>query len=163
VLWSFLGGPVLLPLIRRRGEDEPREARDGEVHKITRPDGTRIHVEVYGPPDAPPMVLTHGWAQNSTEWYYAKRQLAGRFRLMNWMSYLNGSAHRSNESSGFSGRETRGQLEFTTRQSAKASPAVLARGMFGMLRYDATAVLGTIRVPALVFVGDQDGTTIPEA
>jgi pimeloyl-ACP methyl ester carboxylesterase len=83
--------------------------------------------------------------------------------LMNWLSYLNGSLHRSSEKSGFTGRETREQLEFVTRYSLEAWPAVLARGMFGMLRYDATEILPSIRIPTLVIAGDQDRECTPEA
>jgi hypothetical protein len=45
----------------------------------------------------------------------------------------------------------------------KAWPAVLARGMLGMLRYDATATLKTIPVPTLVIAGDRDPVCKPEA
>ena len=45
----------------------------------------------------------------------------------------------------------------------KAWPGVLARGMLAMLEYDATETLGTIGVPALVIMGDQDETTNPDA
>jgi pimeloyl-ACP methyl ester carboxylesterase len=82
---------------------------------------------------------------------------------MNWMSYLNGSAHRSTEKDSFSGNETRGQLDFAASFMPHASPAVLARGMFGMLAYDASATLKTIDVPVLVVPGDRDGTCTPEA
>src|SRR5205823_14486045 len=64
--------------------DEPRAERTGEVHRIRRPDGSEIRVECYGPPDAPPVVLTHGWGSDSTEWYYPKTHLADRFRLIVW-------------------------------------------------------------------------------
>ncbi len=83
--------------------------------------------------------------------------------LMNWLSYLNGSAHRSTERSSFSGHETRGQLDFLTRYYMKAWPGVIGRGMLAMFRYDATATLGTIPVPTLIVTGDQDGTCSPEA
>ena len=79
------------------------------------------------------------------------------------MSYLNGSALLSTKSSGFAGTETWEALNFVTRFQLQASPAVLARGMFGMLRYDATAVLKTINVPALVLAGDRDPVCTPEA
>ena len=82
--------------------------------------------------------------------------------LMNWMSYFNGSMERSTHSSGFC-NETRGQLDFATRFAPHGRPDVLARGMLGMIRYDATDVLGRIDVPTLVFVGDRDATTKPEA
>ena len=257
-------------------DEDPRGDRTGEVHTIKRPDGSVLRVECYGPPDAPPIVFTHGWGCNSTEWFYPKRHLAGRFRLIVWdepglglskkpdnndyrlenlaadleavlalagnrpavlvghsiggmitltfckvftgalrarvaglvlahtsytnpvrttqfaafytaiekpvliplmhltiatwplmwlmnlMSYLNGSLERSTHSSGFC-NETRGQLDFATRFAAHGRPDVLARGMLGMIRYDATDVLGRIDVPTLVFVGDRDATTKPEA
>jgi pimeloyl-ACP methyl ester carboxylesterase len=83
--------------------------------------------------------------------------------LMNWMSYWNGSAHRSTHKSSFSGNETRGQLDFVSRFMPLGRPDVLARGMLGMIAYDATATLTRINVPTLVVVGDQDTTTLPEA
>jgi pimeloyl-ACP methyl ester carboxylesterase len=83
--------------------------------------------------------------------------------LSNLMSYLNGSALLSTKSSGFAGTETWEALNFVTRFQLQASPAVLARGMFGMLRYDATAALKTINVPALVLAGNRDPVCTPEA
>ncbi len=247
------------------------------MHTITRPDGSVLRVECYGPVDAPPIVFTHGWGANSTEWFYQKRHLAKHFRLivwdepglglskkpdnndyrlenlasdleavltfagdrpavlvghsiggmitltfckvfpealksrvaglvlahtsytnpvrttsmaalytaiekpvliplmyltialwplfwlMSWMSYLNGSMARSTHKSSFSGNETRGQLEFVTNFAPLGRPDVLARGMLGMIAYDATETLARIGVPTLVFVGDKDTTTKPEA
>ncbi len=276
-LWALPKGP-LVPrrLLRRAGTDDPRHLRTGEVVRLPRPDGSELRVEVYGPADGPPVVLTHGWGLDCCEWHYAKKGLAGcrlivwdlpglglstqptnhdytldnlahdldavlgvaggrpavlvghsiggmitltwaklfpeglgtrvcglvlvnttytnpmrttsmsglktavqksliepllhltvwlspLVRVMNWLSYLNGSAHRSNEKSGFSGRETRGQLDFLTSYTPRASPAVLARGLLGMLRYDATDVLRSIRVPVLVVTGDKDPVLKPDA
>ena len=59
--------------------------------------------------------------------------------------------------------ETLEELEFVTRFQLQASPAVLARGMFGMLRYDATAILKAISLPAMVLAGDRDPVCKPEA
>jgi pimeloyl-ACP methyl ester carboxylesterase len=84
-------------------------------------------------------------------------------RVLNWLSYRNGSAHRSTERSSLSGKETRAQLDYLARYYPKVSPAVIARGMLAMFRYDATSVLPTIRVPVLVVVGDGDRQTTPEA
>jgi pimeloyl-ACP methyl ester carboxylesterase len=64
--------------------EAPRELRTGQVHRIRRPDGSELQVETYGPDDAPPLVLTHGWGANADEWYYQKQHLAGRFRLIAW-------------------------------------------------------------------------------
>lgn len=284
--WATLGGPVRRGVSTLFGgprpasggaADEPSDDRTGETHYIKRPNGTEIRVECYGPPDAPPVVMSHGWGANSTAWYYTKKAFAGRFRLilwdepgmglskkpddndfrletmaadldavigfagdrrvvlvghsiggmialtycktaperiartlaglvlvhttytnpvrttslaplytaietpviipllhltiwlwplvwvMNWLSYINGSAHRSTHKSSFAGTETRGQLDFCARFMPHARPDVLARGMLGMIRYDATDALKSIPVPTLVVVGDQDTTTLPEA
>ena len=83
--------------------------------------------------------------------------------LMNWLSYLNGSAHLSTKHSSFGGTETWEQIEFFTRFQPEAWPAVMARGMLGMMRYDATETLAGISVPTLVVAGDQDSVTKPEA
>lgn len=83
--------------------------------------------------------------------------------LMNRVSYLNGSLHRSTEKGSFSGRETREQLDLSAWYGAKAWPGVVARGMLAMFRYDATATLPNIPIPTLVVAGDEDSTTRPEA
>jgi pimeloyl-ACP methyl ester carboxylesterase len=84
-------------------------------------------------------------------------------RVMNWLSYLNGSSHLSTKLSGFAGTETWQQVDFASRYGLYLSPAVLARGMFGMLRYDATATLKTIHVPTLVVAANRDPVCKPEA
>lgn len=83
--------------------------------------------------------------------------------LLNWLSYHNGSAHLMAMRTSFAGTETWEQIDFAARFQVHASPAVLARGMLGMMRYDATATLKTITVPTLVVAGDKDSTCKPEA
>ena len=277
VVWTIAGRWVVLWILRRRGPDEPRAAREAAFQRVSRPDGTELRVESYGSPDAPPIILTHGWGTNSTEWYYAKRQLADRFRvivwdlpghgksrgpkddnyslekmagdlqavvewagakpvillghsiggmitltfcrlfpqylgsrvaglvlanttytnpvrstsfsglcrmlqaplltpllhvtiwlwpvmwLMNWLSYFNGSTHLQTALSGFTGRESRGQLDFASRFTPLCSPAVLARGVLATFAYDETATLPTINVPTLVVTGHLDRVLVPEA
>jgi pimeloyl-ACP methyl ester carboxylesterase len=94
---------------------------------------------------------------------YLTIALSPLFWLMNWLSYRNGSSHLTNKRSSFGGTETWEQIEFATRFQPQASPAVLARGMLGMMCYDATETLAGISVPTLVVVGDRDSTTKPEA
>jgi len=84
VLWSFTGNFLSLLLLRRRGKDEPKSMRTGTVQRVSRPDGSVLQVEFYGPVDAQPLILVHGWGPNSTIWYYAKRQLSDRFRVIVW-------------------------------------------------------------------------------
>jgi pimeloyl-ACP methyl ester carboxylesterase len=89
LVWAIAGG-LLLRLVamfkpRPRPDDGPPEhRRDGEVFRLERPDGTVLQIESYGPRDAPPLILTHGWGTTSTEWYYLKRHLGRRFRLIVW-------------------------------------------------------------------------------
>ena len=289
LVWGTLGGLIrhgvaglalAAPKAKPDGggaSDSPRAERTGAVHMIDRPDGSRIRVECYGPADAPPIVFTHGWGANSTEFFYPKLDLADRFRLivwdepglgystkptnndfslekfandlravltfagnrpavlvghsiggmillvyarlfratlaaeiaglalvhttykdpvqttkgatlytllekpvlvpmmyltiglypllwaLTWLSYLNGSLHRSTAKSSFAGTETRDQLNFCTSWTPRARPDIVARGMLGMMAFDETATLPGIAVPTLVVVGDQDTTTPPEA
>lgn len=272
VIWSCVGF-LPLSLLRRRGNDEPKMQRTRETQRLSRPDGSEIQVEFYGSPDAPPLILTHGWGPNSTVWYYAKKQLANHFRVVVWdlpglgkstkpqnkdysiekyardleavlslvgnqpaillghsmggmilltfcrlfpehlgdrvaglvlvdttytnpvktailsqlltplqkpliepllyvtialapivwlisgLSYLNGSMYVTAELSGFTGRETRGQLDFTTRLGLLASPGVLARGVLAMLRFDETQTLPKIPIPVQVIAGQSDIAT----
>lgn len=83
--------------------------------------------------------------------------------LMNCLSYWNGSAHRSTRRQSFAGTQTRAQVEYGARQYLKVSPAIVAKGMLGMLRYDATGVLPTVGAPALVVAGERDAMTTPAA
>lgn len=83
--------------------------------------------------------------------------------LTSWLSYLNGSTLLTTEISGFTGRETRGQLNFSSLIGIKASPGVLARGVLAMFRFDETPTLPQISVPTLVVVGKSDIATRPFA
>ncbi len=84
-------------------------------------------------------------------------------RVMNWLGYVNGSSHMLSKLSGFAATTTWQQVDFMSRYSLYPSPAVLARGMLGMLRYDASATLKTIDVPTLVVAANQDPVCKPEA
>jgi pimeloyl-ACP methyl ester carboxylesterase len=282
LIWAVAGGWIIrwlgsLMSRSQTGGDQPQDSRQGREQRLQRPDGSELQVESYGPEHGPPIILTHGWALNSTEWTYLKRQLSQRFRLivwdlpglgrstrptnndyslenlahhleavlslaggqpaillghsiggmitltftrlfpealgarvaglglvhttytnpvrtthmaefytalekpvivpllhltiwlspfvwlMNWLSYLNGTMHLSTKQSGFAGTETWEQVEFISRLQPHGSPAVLARGMLGMLRYDATETLRRINIPTLVVPGDQDPLCRPEA
>ena len=66
---------------------------------------------------------------------------------MNWKSYIDGSAHKSTGWISFSGRETRGQLDFAAFFTAKQHPGVIAKGILAMLQWDETATLPRISVP----------------
>jgi pimeloyl-ACP methyl ester carboxylesterase len=82
---------------------------------------------------------------------------------MNWKSYLDGTAHKTTGWTSFSGGETRGQLDFAARFTAKQHPGVLAKGILAMLRWDETATLPRITIPTLIITADHDKLTLPHA
>lgn len=81
--WSVLGRWVVLPLITRRDGDPMRSSREGGS-MTPGANGASIYVEILGPPEAQPIILTHGWGLDSTIWFYAKRALSQRFRVIVW-------------------------------------------------------------------------------
>ena len=81
--WSFLGRSAMLWLLAKPDRDPTRPERGGGEH-LTSAEGARIYVEALGPADAQPIILTHGWSLDSTIWFYAKRDLAKRFRVIVW-------------------------------------------------------------------------------
>ena len=84
-------------------------------------------------------------------------------RLLSWLGYFNGLLHTQIHFGQYGGQETRGQLEFAARFTPLASPAVSARGMLAMTRYNAEDVLPRVNVPALVIAADHDKATLPAA
>ncbi|MET7524612.1 alpha/beta fold hydrolase [Streptomyces sp. 900116325] len=63
----------------RREDAPPVPAR--ELTAVSA-DGSRIHVEVYGPDDAPAVVLAHGWTCNTHFWAAQIRDLAVDHRVV---------------------------------------------------------------------------------
>jgi pimeloyl-ACP methyl ester carboxylesterase len=272
---TLLGRFIVLAF-HRGGRDEPSWLHDVQTARLERPGGTTLHLELSGPEDGIPVVLVHGWGVENRAYYYTKRSLSARHRViawdlrglgnssragnrdysldamaddlaavvelagapavivghsiggmiaqtfarrhaarlgtdvvalvlvgttytdptrttkaasvmhalerplftplmyltialsplvwaMNWLSYVNGSLLVTTALSGFTGGETRGQLDFASRLSAKAPPGVLARGMLAMFDFDETSSIGNITVPVLVVPGDRDPVLLPQA
>src|SRR4029077_19112217 len=93
LLWVVAGGAgvrgILGLLLKAQSSGgraaQPKHSREGAtVSRLGRPDGSELRVECYGREDAPPIILTHGWGANSTEWNYLKKELASDFRLIVW-------------------------------------------------------------------------------
>jgi hypothetical protein len=93
LIWVLAGGLVVRGILglflkaQSSGDRaaQPKHSREGAtVSRLGRPDGSELRVECYGREDAPPIILTHGWGANSTEWDYLKEELADDFRLIVW-------------------------------------------------------------------------------
>ena len=81
--WSFLGR-WLVPLLLARADTDPTRAARGSGTWIKGDGGTELYVETLGDAAAPPLILVHGWGLDSTIWYYARRDLAKRYRVIVW-------------------------------------------------------------------------------
>ena len=49
---------------------------------VTSADGTRLHLEVFGPDEAPTVVLVHGWTCSLRFWQYQVQELADHHRVV---------------------------------------------------------------------------------
>ncbi len=83
LLFALMGRPSAMKF-RPAGMNAPGFMKDGQAQTISRPDGTQLHVESYGPASGPVIILTHGWSMDHREWDYAKRDLSDRFRVIVW-------------------------------------------------------------------------------
>jgi pimeloyl-ACP methyl ester carboxylesterase len=71
----------------RRVEDDPvhdflKTRLDGRAESVVSHDGTRLHVETYGPAEAPPVVLVHGWTCTNQFWKHQIRALRDDFHVI---------------------------------------------------------------------------------
>lgn len=84
IFWTLGGNWVTSALFRPHDPNPPVESPGGTIQRLSRPDGTELHVESFGPPDGIPVILTHGWGLDSREWVYARKELASRCRIITW-------------------------------------------------------------------------------
>ena len=78
---AFLGRPIVTPLLARRDTD-PTAAIRSDGAMVPGASGSTLYVEQDGSADAPPIILVHGWAMDSTIWFYAKRDLARKLPVL---------------------------------------------------------------------------------
>lgn len=84
--------------------------------------------------------------------------------LMNWLSFLNGSAELAGRIVGFGKRRPpRGRLRMTVAQAVRNSPAVQMKGNLAMFRWDASDVPPRLTIPTLVIGGGKDILTQEDA
>jgi pimeloyl-ACP methyl ester carboxylesterase len=55
---------------------------DGVEHRFVDAAGLQMHVAEAGPPDAPPVLMLHGWPQHWYEWRHQIPPLAERYRVI---------------------------------------------------------------------------------
>lgn len=73
-------------LLQERNADpdwqELTTALPGRPAEVMSGDGTRLHVEVFGPDDAPTILLIHGWLESIDLWHHQIRELSRDFRVV---------------------------------------------------------------------------------
>jgi len=82
VLWSL---PVVLSACRSYVAKELMNPSSCVLVLCSewRPDGSVLRGVLWSS-DGQPIIMSHGWGPNSAVWYYAKRQLSDRFRVIVW-------------------------------------------------------------------------------
>jgi len=94
--WSLLGG-FITRLILARSDHKPTQFDRADGEMIEGSKGTSLYAESIGPKDAPTVILTHGWALDSTIWANTKTALSRQYRVISWdlpgMGKSKASAH----------------------------------------------------------------------
>jgi pimeloyl-ACP methyl ester carboxylesterase len=62
--------------------DDKIPAVEGVEHRFVDANGIRVHVAEAGPPDAPAVLLLHGWPQHWFMWRRVMGALSGEYRLL---------------------------------------------------------------------------------
>ncbi|WP_089102188.1 alpha/beta fold hydrolase [Streptomyces hyaluromycini] len=100
-------------------------------------DGARLHVEVHGPEDAPPVVLAHGWTCSTAFWAAQTRELAVDHRVI---AYDQRGHGRSPASPACSTRALADDLEAVLTQTlARGERAVIVGHSMGGMTVMAAA------------------------
>ncbi|MEU5811157.1 alpha/beta hydrolase [Streptomyces sp. NPDC047718] len=100
-------------------------------------DGARLHVEEHGEPDAPPVVLAHGWTCSTAFWAAQIRELAADHRVI---AYDQRGHGRSPAASGYSTTALADDLAAVLRAAlAPGERAVLAGHSMGGMTIMAAA------------------------
>lgn len=278
LLFSFSGRKPISWLVssKKRKDDNPQIEYSIANDTLTRPDGSKIHIQYRGKKDGQPILFVHGWNATSAEWFYQSKKLSPDYRLVlidlpglgkstrpsnkdfslikmandlgaviehaklsnvilfghsiggmiimtyctkvakslsnikglilehttytnpvktalfnkvltaiqkpvleplcyimialsplfwltKWMSYFNGNLLLSTRFLTFTGTQTPMQLDFISKLSAMAPPAVFARGMLAMFKYDVTKEIENLQVPTLILAASHDRLTLPSA
>ncbi|MGW6566490.1 alpha/beta fold hydrolase [Streptomyces sp. NPDC054975] len=109
-------------------------------------DGSRVHVEVYGPEDAPAVVLAHGWTCSIGFWAEQIRDLARDHKVIAYDQRGHGRTPAPADASGWSTRALADDLEAVLAATlAPGERAVLAGHSMGGMTLMAAATRPAFR------------------
>lgn len=83
-LFSVLSRLLFAPILAKPDRGERSVDDRGNGIQIAGPNGSCLYVEALGNASGQTLILTHGWAMDSTIWHYAKQTLGKRFRIVVW-------------------------------------------------------------------------------
>jgi pimeloyl-ACP methyl ester carboxylesterase len=132
VALSFLGcWPVGMVLSRWTPQESPAAAPPAVNEAwIDRPDGSRLHIQVFGAENRPTLLLTHGWSLSRTAWDYVTGELTKRYRVVVWdLPGLGQSKGPDNRD--FSIEKMANDLEAVLQATATKQPVILAGHSIG--------------------------------
>ena len=140
--WALLAGAIAClglsvggswPVSLFLGNAPQREVAEIQPTKsltVERPDGTRLHVEVYGDSVRPTLLFTHGWSLDTSAWNYIKGDLAKRYRLVAWD--LPGMGRSKGPTDGdYSLQKMAHDLDAVIRATAVRAPLILVGHSIG--------------------------------
>ena len=80
-----IGGIVpILPFLGRPPLFEPKSFTGMQELKVSRPDGSLLHIEHCGPENGLTLIFTHGWSLDRSDWYFAQKALSTKYHLVFW-------------------------------------------------------------------------------
>lgn len=89
--WGWLCAIVLLTtgrwwmrLLRPAAPDEPKPLAPSRSGLALGPGGVTLEWEEFGPANAPAILLCHGWSLTHDTWYYQKKVLSQKYRVIAW-------------------------------------------------------------------------------
>ncbi len=81
--------------LRELAGTAPLARPQGRAMVVRSADGTELHVEVFGPEDAPTLVLSHGWTLSLELWHHQIESLSSDFRVVAYDLRGHGRSGRS--------------------------------------------------------------------
>jgi len=111
---------------------ELNEPLDGRGQEVPAADGTRLHAEVFGPEDAPTIVLAHGWVEALQLWHYQIRDLARDYRVVAYDQRGHGRSALPESASSYTAEALAGDLQSVVEACVPpAAPFVVAGHSMG--------------------------------
>ncbi len=138
--------------------DRLQHAPEGETRTVAGAGGTPLHVELYGPEDAPPVVLLHGWVCAARFWRLQIQDLMEDHRVIAYD--LRGHGRSEAPTDGRWSLDTFGDDLEAVLDACVDGPALLAGHSLGAMTIAAWAgdhdVKGRARAAALINTGLGD-------